>query len=86
MELYEVRAQGQMRSLRSSQISTHLGLDGRRRSPAPLPTTREQLNQSTLAPSSLGTRTSNQGPSINSVQEKDRYSLLDHRTAEDLNV
>ncbi|XP_071320068.1 copper-transporting ATPase 2 isoform X2 [Trachinotus anak] len=83
VELYEVRAQGQMKSLRSSQISTHFGLDGRRRSPA-LPTrAREQLSHSSVAPTAL----SSQGQSINSVQEQqDRYSLLDHQTAEDLNV
>uniref|UniRef100_A0A3B5MV50 P-type Cu(+) transporter n=1 Tax=Xiphophorus couchianus TaxID=32473 RepID=A0A3B5MV50_9TELE len=33
-ELYESRARGLMGSLRSSQIITHLGLDGQRRSPA----------------------------------------------------
>ncbi|KAL7370037.1 hypothetical protein ABVT39_017057 [Epinephelus coioides] len=60
VELYEVRALGQMRSLRSSQISTHLGLDSQRRSPAP--PTREQLNQSSTVPPS-------QGPSINSVKD-----------------
>ncbi|XP_068165338.1 copper-transporting ATPase 2-like [Antennarius striatus] len=32
VELYEARARGQMRSLRSSQISTHVGLDGQRQS------------------------------------------------------
>ncbi|XP_040888505.1 copper-transporting ATPase 2 [Toxotes jaculatrix] len=79
VELYEVRARGQMKSLRSSQISTHLGLDGRRRSPA-LSTGAPQLSQSTVAPPSQGT-------SINSVQEQqDRYSLLDHQTEADLNV
>uniref|UniRef100_A0A3B4UBX1 Copper-transporting ATPase 2 n=1 Tax=Seriola dumerili TaxID=41447 RepID=A0A3B4UBX1_SERDU len=83
VELYEVQARGQMKSLRSSQISTHLGLDGRRRSPA-LPTgAREQLSHSSVAPPTL----SSQGQSINSVQEQqDRRSLLDHQTAEDLNV
>lgn len=81
VELYEVRARGQMRSLRSSQISTHLGLDGRRRSPA-LPTRpREQLSQSNVAPPAF----SSQGPSIKPVQEQDRYSLLDYQTV-DLNV
>uniref|UniRef100_A0A4W6DFL8 Copper-transporting ATPase 2 n=1 Tax=Lates calcarifer TaxID=8187 RepID=A0A4W6DFL8_LATCA len=84
VELYEVRAQGQMRSLRSSQISTYLGLDGRRRSPALPARAREQLSQSSSAtPPSL----SSQGPSINSVQEQqDRCSLLDHQTTEDLHV
>lgn len=64
-ELYEVRALGQMRSLRSSQISTHLGLDGPRRSPSLPPTAGEPLSQSpTDTPHS-------QGASINSVQQRD---------------
>ncbi|XP_075951245.1 copper-transporting ATPase 2 [Anarhichas minor] len=70
VELYEVRALGHMRSLRSSQISTHVGLDDE---------AREQLSQS-------GPVSPVQGPSINSAQERDRYSLLDYETAEDLNV
>ncbi|CAK6980728.1 copper-transporting ATPase 2 [Scomber scombrus] len=81
VELYEVRARGQMRSLRSSQISTHLGLDGRRRSPALPIRPLEQLSQSNAAPPAF----SSQGASIKPVQEQDRYSLLDHQTA-DLNV
>uniref|UniRef100_UPI0037E894B5 copper-transporting ATPase 2 n=1 Tax=Semicossyphus pulcher TaxID=241346 RepID=UPI0037E894B5 len=81
VELYEVRARSQMRSLRSSQISTHLGLDGQRRSPA-LPTAaREQLSQTSAAPPDLSSLPSSQGPSIKSVQE-----LLDFQTAEDNNV
>ncbi|XP_026218333.1 copper-transporting ATPase 2 isoform X3 [Anabas testudineus] len=82
VEMYEGLARGQMNSLRSSQISTHLGLDGRRRSPALC--TREQLDQSHVAPPTL----SGQGPSISSggVEEQDRYSLLDHQAAEDFNV
>uniref|UniRef100_A0A671YN06 Copper-transporting ATPase 2 n=1 Tax=Sparus aurata TaxID=8175 RepID=A0A671YN06_SPAAU len=80
VELYEVRARGQMRSLRSSQISTHLGVNVQRRSPV-LP--REQPGQSAAVTPAL----SGQGPSINSVQEQqDRCSLLDHQTAEDSNV
>ncbi|XP_019132531.2 copper-transporting ATPase 2 [Larimichthys crocea] len=83
MELHEARAQGQMRSVRSSQISTHLGLDAQRRSPALSVRAREQLSQSVAVPPPL----SSQGPSINSVQEKqDRCSLLDYQTAGDLNV
>ncbi|KAF0045768.1 hypothetical protein F2P81_002297 [Scophthalmus maximus] len=81
VELYEVCARGQMRSLRSSQISTHLGVDGRRWSPAPAAAARRQ--QSAAAQPALP----GQGPSVVSVQEQqDRYSLLDHQTAEDLNV
>ncbi|XP_074482906.1 copper-transporting ATPase 2 [Sebastes fasciatus] len=82
MELYEVRAMGQMRSLRSSQISTHLGLDGQRRSPA-LPAAaaaaREHLSQT-------GAVQPSQGASINSVQEQDRYSRLDYQTEDDRTV
>ncbi|KAK1876793.1 Copper-transporting ATPase 2 [Dissostichus eleginoides] len=65
VELYEVRALGQMRSMRSSQISTHLGLDGPRRSPSLPPTAREPLSQSPTAPPH------SQGASINSVQQRD---------------
>ncbi|XP_060888238.1 copper-transporting ATPase 2 [Labrus mixtus] len=87
VELYEQRARGQMRSLRSSQISTHLGLDGQRRSPALPAAAREHLSQNSAAPPVLSGPLSSQGPSINSVQEQqDRYSLLDFTTAEDLNV
>ncbi|KAL3045942.1 hypothetical protein OYC64_014071 [Pagothenia borchgrevinki] len=65
VELYEARALGQMRSLRSSQISTHLGLDGPRRSPSLPPTARESLSQSPTDPPH------SQGVSINSVQQRD---------------
>ncbi|KAM9835999.1 copper-transporting ATPase 2 [Aulostomus maculatus] len=79
VEMYEVRVRGQMMSIRSSQISTHLGLDGRRRSPA-LPTgPRDQLGHSSAAtPTHLS-----QG-ATNSIQEQDRHSLLDHQTVENL--
>ncbi|XP_042368980.1 copper-transporting ATPase 2 [Plectropomus leopardus] len=60
-ELYEVRALGQTRSLRSSQISTHLGLDGQRRGPTVPAGAREQLSQNSAV-------TPSQGPSISSVQ------------------
>ncbi|XP_038577483.1 copper-transporting ATPase 2 [Micropterus salmoides] len=87
VELYEVRVRGCMRSLRSSQISTHLGVDSQRRSPALPAKAREQLSQSNVAPPVLSSQPSSQGPSINSVwEQQDRYSLLDHQTAEDLNV
>ncbi|KAM3857089.1 copper-transporting ATPase 2 [Diretmus argenteus] len=83
VELYEARARGQMRSVRSSQISTHLGSDNRRRSLASLPGAREHLSQGGVTPPII----SSQGPSNNSVQEQDRYSLLDHQTtAEDIVV
>ncbi|XP_008291778.1 copper-transporting ATPase 2 [Stegastes partitus] len=72
VELYEVRARGQMRSLRSSQISTHPGLDGRRRSPALPDSTRDPG-----APPALSSRASVQGPTGSAAQEQDRYSLLE---------
>lgn len=78
VELYEARAQGHTRSLRSSQISTHLGLDGRRRSPA-LPTGPREQQGSSVAPPP-------QAPAMNSIQEQDRYSLLEHQTEGDLNL
>ncbi|XP_063734174.1 copper-transporting ATPase 2 isoform X2 [Eleginops maclovinus] len=65
VELYEVRALGQMRSLRSSQISTHLGLDGPWRSPSLPPAALEPLSQSTSA------HQHSQGASSNSVQQWD---------------
>ncbi|XP_051799249.1 copper-transporting ATPase 2 [Acanthochromis polyacanthus] len=69
VETYELRVRGQMRSLRSSQISTHLGRDGRRRSPALPGSTRDQ-HPGPGAP---------QGPSSlrTAVQDQDRYSLLE---------
>uniref|UniRef100_A0A8C2WU42 Copper-transporting ATPase 2 n=1 Tax=Cyclopterus lumpus TaxID=8103 RepID=A0A8C2WU42_CYCLU len=79
VEVYEARALGHMRSLRSSQISTYAGLEGQRRSPALPSGAREQLSKSGAVPPV-------QGPPVNSVQERDRYSLLDYQTAEDLNV
>ncbi|XP_041834465.1 copper-transporting ATPase 2 isoform X2 [Melanotaenia boesemani] len=85
-ELYESRAQGQMRSLRSSQISTHLGLDGRRRSPVLPTTSRAQLGQIPVSTPSLSNRPSAPGPSDKAAPEQDRYSLLDQQTANDLNV
>uniref|UniRef100_A0A667XMJ9 Copper-transporting ATPase 2 n=1 Tax=Myripristis murdjan TaxID=586833 RepID=A0A667XMJ9_9TELE len=86
VELYEVRAQGQMRSLRSSQISTHLGLDNQRRSLASLPGGRERLSQASAAPNARYSWPSSQGPSSNPVQQQDRYSLLDYQTTEDITI
>uniref|UniRef100_A0A3P8ULR1 Copper-transporting ATPase 2 n=1 Tax=Cynoglossus semilaevis TaxID=244447 RepID=A0A3P8ULR1_CYNSE len=83
VDLYETRARGQMKSLGSSQISTHLGLEGRWRSPAPPGTAEEHFDQSTMAPSAL----SRDEVSVNSFKgQQDRYSLLDHQTTEDINV
>ncbi|CAJ1087759.1 copper-transporting ATPase 2 [Xyrichtys novacula] len=85
VELYQVRAQGQMRSLRSSQISAHLGLE--RRSPVQPTASRVQHGQNGVNPPALSGSPSSQRPSIKGVQEQqDRYSLLDFQTAEDLNV
>lgn len=82
-----MRARGQMRSLRSSQISTHLGLDGRRRSPALPNATREQRNPSGSSPPGFSSRSPSQGASIKVVaEEQKRYSLLEHQTADVLNV
>ncbi|XP_028984881.1 copper-transporting ATPase 2 isoform X2 [Betta splendens] len=82
IEIYEGQARGQMNSLGLSQISTHLGLDGRRWSPSLF--TPEQLHEGNVASSSL----SDQEASINSagVGGQGRYSLLDYQTAEDINV
>ncbi|CAN9498283.1 unnamed protein product [Ophioblennius macclurei] len=44
-ELHQVRARGHMRSLRSSQISTHLGADTRHRGPASNETSLKPLSQ-----------------------------------------
>lgn len=82
-----MRARGQMRSLRSSQISTHLGLDGRRRSPALPNATWEQRNPSGMTPPGFSSRSPSQGASIKVVaEEQNRYSLLEHQTADVLNV
>ncbi|XP_034033873.1 copper-transporting ATPase 2 [Thalassophryne amazonica] len=86
-ELYEVRAQGQMKSLRSSQISTHLGLDGRRHSPTPLARTQEQQSQHNIDQPKTSSLPISQDLSIKSVQEMGRNSLLKHQTtATNLNV
>ncbi|XP_030606657.1 copper-transporting ATPase 2 [Archocentrus centrarchus] len=87
VELYEMRSRGQMRSLHSSQISTHQGLDSRRRSPALPKATWEQRSPSGAASPSLSSQPPSQGASIKVVtEEQDRYSLLEHQTAEVLNV
>uniref|UniRef100_A0A3Q3Q018 Copper-transporting ATPase 2 n=1 Tax=Monopterus albus TaxID=43700 RepID=A0A3Q3Q018_MONAL len=80
VELYEVCTRGQMKSLRSSQISTHLGLDGWQRSP--VFSSGEQVSQDSITPLAP----SSQRPFINSGQEQERYSFLDHQTTEDLNL
>ncbi|XP_072235854.1 copper-transporting ATPase 2 [Leuresthes tenuis] len=77
VELYESRARGLMRSLRSSQISTHLGVSS---------ATREQLGQSTATSASLSSRPPSQGPSIKPAPGQERYSHPKHQTAKDLSV
>ncbi|XP_014847087.1 PREDICTED: copper-transporting ATPase 2 [Poecilia mexicana] len=64
-ELYESRARGHMGSLQSSQISTHLGLDGQRRSPALSNSSRAQKGQR---------------PSGNAAQERQSYRTADNST------
>ncbi|KAM9766558.1 copper-transporting ATPase 2 [Menidia menidia] len=81
-EFYESRARGQMRSLRSSQISTHLGLEGRRQSPAVRGPAREEPGQN----STTSTGLSSQRASIRTPPEQDRYSFLERQKAADLNV
>ncbi|KAM3585147.1 uncharacterized protein V6R79_009024 [Siganus canaliculatus] len=77
VELYEVRARGQMRSLRSSQISTHLG-----RSPVLPARLRELVQGAAVAPGPSG-----HGASIKPVRDQqDRRSLLDRQTQPDLIV
>ncbi|XP_038138087.1 copper-transporting ATPase 2 [Cyprinodon tularosa] len=66
-EFYESRARGHMRSLRSSQISTHLGLVGQWRSPSLPNTPRAQMGQRL---------------SGNVAQEHRGYSRLDPPTAD----
>lgn len=80
-ELYEARARGHIRSLRSSQISTHLGLDGQRRSPAlpALARAQPRLNDVAAAPVA-----SSQGAIASRVQEADRRSLLEVQPADQL--
>ncbi|KAM9820887.1 LOW QUALITY PROTEIN: copper-transporting ATPase 2-like [Neosynchiropus ocellatus] len=60
-DLYEIRARGQMKSLRSSQISTHPRVDGRRRS----------------FPTMTSTILNGHGSTSNSVPDRDHLSLLD---------
>ncbi|KAM4601643.1 copper-transporting ATPase 2 isoform 2-T2 [Polymixia lowei] len=86
VEFYEFRARGQMKSLRSSQISTHLEHDNRRRGLASPPRAKEHLGQGSSPSPSVSSWPASQGPSNTSVQEQGRRSLLDCQTAEDLIV
>lgn len=82
-ELYEARARGQVSSLRSSQISTHPGLDGQRRSSVLSSRTQDQVGQSSaVTPAAM----SSQEPSVRVQDQQDRRSLLDQQTAEQLHV
>ncbi|XP_036401466.1 copper-transporting ATPase 2 [Megalops cyprinoides] len=78
VERYEVRAQGHMKSLSPSQVSTHVGLDDRRRSP-PAPSVWDRLGRGSLRSlsSSLSDRASGRGAT--SIQ--DRTSLLEANLA-----
>ncbi|KAG7326953.1 hypothetical protein KOW79_010354 [Hemibagrus wyckioides] len=68
VDQYESRAHGRMCSLRSSQVSTHVGLEERRCSPRTLRRSRARLSRS---PSQ--TSRTNQAHS-----DTDRHSLLEH--------
>uniref|UniRef100_A0A8C7P8G7 Copper-transporting ATPase 2 n=1 Tax=Oncorhynchus mykiss TaxID=8022 RepID=A0A8C7P8G7_ONCMY len=78
IETYEFRAQGNMKSLSPSQVSTHVGLDDRRRTPPSLRGAWERLSQGSRLslPISLSSQPDSRGPSTPSLQ--DRCSLLDH--------
>ncbi|XP_038835957.1 copper-transporting ATPase 2 isoform X4 [Salvelinus namaycush] len=78
IETYEFRAQGNMKSLSPSQVSTHVGLDDRRRTPPSLRGAWERLSQGSRLslPNSLSSQPASRGPSTPSLQ--DRRSLLDH--------
>ncbi|XP_045555221.1 copper-transporting ATPase 2 isoform X3 [Salmo salar] len=78
IETYEFRAQGNMKSLSPSQVSTHVGLDDRRRTPPSLRGAWERLSQGSRLslPKSLSSQPASRGPSTPSLQ--DRCSLLDH--------
>ncbi|KAM9328351.1 copper-transporting ATPase 2 [Pholidichthys leucotaenia] len=76
VELYEVRANGQIRSLRSSQISTHVGLDGRQRSPVLASATGRQIKTKGTTPPVISSQPRNQESPGNPVQEHQCYSQL----------
>uniref|UniRef100_A0AAZ3S7Y6 Copper-transporting ATPase 2 n=1 Tax=Oncorhynchus tshawytscha TaxID=74940 RepID=A0AAZ3S7Y6_ONCTS len=78
IETYEFRAQGNMKSLSPSQVSTHVGLDDRRRTPPSLRGAWERLSQGSRLslPISFSSQPASRGPSTPSLQ--DRCSLLDH--------
>ncbi|KAB5584577.1 hypothetical protein PHYPO_G00109140 [Pangasianodon hypophthalmus] len=71
VDQYESRAHGRMCSLRSSQVSTHVGLEERRCSPRTLRRSRSRLSQISRSPSQTS-RTDR------AHAEPDRHSLLEH--------
>lgn len=76
-EFYEARARGHMRSLRSSQISTHLGgLDSPQPGPAPPGQRRDKPAVATPASSSRAPPT----------EQQDRRSLLECWSADEVTV
>ncbi|KAG7260713.1 hypothetical protein CRUP_010285 [Coryphaenoides rupestris] len=82
-ELYALRARGQMRSLRSSQISARLGLEElQRRAPASLNAT----NGPAVQPDPAWLDQAGQAMAVGPVPGQDRYSLLQRRVAEGLVV
>uniref|UniRef100_A0A6Q2XFA5 Copper-transporting ATPase 2 n=1 Tax=Esox lucius TaxID=8010 RepID=A0A6Q2XFA5_ESOLU len=84
VEMYEFRAQGQRKSLSPSQVSTHVGLDDRRRTPPTFRGTWERLSQGSRISLPISSRPASQGSSNHYLQ--DRYSLLDHEKEQSLVV
>uniref|UniRef100_A0A4W5R3Z1 Copper-transporting ATPase 2 n=1 Tax=Hucho hucho TaxID=62062 RepID=A0A4W5R3Z1_9TELE len=80
IETYEFRAQGNRKSLSPSQVSTHVGLDDRRRTPPSLRGAWERLSQGSRLslPISLSSQPASRGPSTPSLLDQGRCSLLDH--------
>ncbi|KAK0139070.1 Copper-transporting ATPase 2 [Merluccius polli] len=87
-ELYESRARGQMRSLRSSQISAHPGLEDRRRlGPASLGPVGPTPGNSSWAVGPTGSLSAwPEKASQMTVPGQDQYSLLERRVADGLVV
>ncbi|CAL8307337.1 unnamed protein product [Merluccius merluccius] len=87
-ELYESRARGQMRSLRSSQISAHPGLEDRRRlGPASLGPVGPTPGNSSWAVGPTGSLSAwPEKASQTTVPGQDQYSLLERQVADGLVV
>ncbi|KAJ8282213.1 hypothetical protein COCON_G00047320 [Conger conger] len=77
-ERYELRAQGQLRSLSPSQVSMHVGLDDRERNPA-----RSPARSPALGLWDRVSRSSRQSIA-SSLSHQDRCSLLDSDRGDDL--